>query len=133
MFQRPVLYPRTYGIYVTLASLDILLTWVILGLGGTEMNKVAAWIFDQHGVTGATFFKFATVLVVLLTCEFLGHRPPEERVARRLALLAVAVSVVPVMVGVIELSDARVWKARLAFQGDVPALFVGDWDPAGSQ
>ncbi len=133
MLRRPVLYPRTYGLYVTLASLDVLLTWLILSMGGTELNQIAAWVFDQHGVAGATFFKFTTVLVVLLTCEFLGHRPPEARIARRLAHLAVAISVIPVMVGVIELSDARVWEGPLAMQGESRVLFAGHMDAARSE
>ena len=112
---QPVLYPRAYGLYVTLASLDVLLTWAILALGGSELNKLAAWIFATHGVTGATFFKFGTVAFVLVVCEFLGRHQDGE-LGRRLARWAVIISCVPVTVAIIELSDAEVWEARQAMR-----------------
>jgi hypothetical protein len=100
---------------VTLAALDILLTWTILALNGTELNKLAAWIFANHGVPGATFFKFGTVVFVLVVCEFLGRHQDGE-LGRRLARWAVIISVVPVAVGLIELSDREVWEARQAMR-----------------
>jgi hypothetical protein len=110
---QPVLYPRAYGLYVTLASLDVLLTWAILALGGSELNKLAAWIFATHGVRGATFFKFGTVVFVLVVCEFLGRHQDGE-LGRRLARWAVIISCVPVTVALIELSDQQVWESRAA-------------------
>ncbi len=98
MLREPVLYPRAYSAYVLLAAADICLTYIILGLGGRELNKLAAWIFDEHGLTGGLLFKFTTVAVVLVSCEYVGRKRPDD-VARTLALWAVLVSLAPVLVG----------------------------------
>ena len=127
--RQPVLYPRTYGLYVTLAALDILLTWAILALGGSELNKFAAWIFARHGITGATFFKFATVSFVLIVCEFLGRHQDGE-LGRRLARWAVIISIIPVTVAIIELTDAEVY--RLAAGADISMTHL-DLNPAHAQ
>ncbi len=122
-----MLYPRAYGLYVALAALDVLLTWVILALGGVELNKLAAWIFANSGVTGATFFKFGTVAFVLIVCEFLGRHQDGE-LGRRLARWAVIISVVPVTVGVIELSHTETWEHRMAMRDagvPMPTLLDG--------
>lgn len=110
---QPVLYPRTYGLYVLLAALDVLLTWTILALNGSELNKLAAWIIHHHGITGATFFKFATVSFVLVVCEFLGRHHDGE-LGKRLSRWAVIISIIPVTVAIIELADAEVWRHRYA-------------------
>ena len=121
---QPVLYPRTYGLYVALAALDILLTWAILALGGTELNRFAAWIYEAHSVTGMTFFKFATVSFVLIVCEFLGRHHDGE-LGRRLSRWAVIISVIPVTVAIIELTDYR-----LAQHADQVLLAQFDVDTA---
>lgn len=128
---QPVLYPRTYGLYVALAALDILLTWAILALGGSELNQFAAWIFARHGITGATFFKFATVSFVLIVCEFLGRHHDGE-LGKRLSRWAVIISVIPVTVAIIELTDAEVARYRLAATTDV-SMFHLDLNPAHSE
>lgn len=106
MLTRPILYPKAYGVFIALAAMDVLLTWAILSLGGVEVNKVAAWFFETGGVTGAAFFKFATVYVVLLTCEFAG-RHKDGILGRSLVQWAVLINIVPVTVAIVELTGYR--------------------------
>ena len=108
MLKRPVLYPRAYMAYVALAAVDVLLTSLILSLGGDELNKLAAWVFSEGGITGATFFKFATVVLVLLVCEIAG-RHNDGGLGRGLVRWAVIISLAPVLVGAIELCRSYEW------------------------
>ncbi|MEO1128947.1 MAG: hypothetical protein AAFX05_04465 [Planctomycetota bacterium] len=109
MLTRPILYPRAYTAYITLAALDVVLSaLIILHLGGEELNAIAAWVFDNGGLPGATVFKFATVYVVLVTCELAG-RYKDGELGRSLARWAVLISAVPVGVAIIELTDGLHW------------------------
>ena len=47
-----VLYPRLYTWVVFLASMDIIMTWVILHMGGTEVNVLAASVIERWGWWG---------------------------------------------------------------------------------
>ncbi|MCA9282370.1 MAG: hypothetical protein H6812_03940 [Phycisphaeraceae bacterium] len=112
MLHRPILYPRIYPWYLLLASLDVMLTWVVLSMGGVELNTVAAWVIDRHDVTGMVMLKFATVLFVLCACERIGYE--KDNVGRRLATFAVLINCVPVVMAVSQLGVyygpfARAW------------------------
>lgn len=99
--KQPVLFPQTYGWYITAAAADTVLTAIILTLGGIEVNLVAAGVIDRTGLIGMLLFKFATVYTVLLICEYIGrHR---LCTARRLGTWAVIISTIPVLVGLHEL------------------------------
>lgn len=109
MLRDPVLYPKAYSTFVALAALDVVLTAVILRLGGNEVNAIAAWVIEkarsieESGYTGMTFFKFATVLFVLVACEIVGRQ--RETLGRTLAQCAVVLNIVPVCIAVIQLLD----------------------------
>lgn len=113
MIREPVLFPRMYGFYVALATLDILLTAWILRLGGLEFNPVGAFAFEAGGITGATILKFATVVIFVLICERIGRDRAE--LGRTLAYIAVCISIVPVTVGSLELFDAWQYGLLAAF------------------
>ena len=95
---RPVLYPNTYAWLVLVSAMDIMLTWVILHVGGYETNPLAASVIDQFDLWGIVSFKFFLVIVFLLTCEFVGRRRP--RTGRAMASVALCISAVPVGIGV---------------------------------
>jgi hypothetical protein len=99
---QPVLYPRAYLWLVLISSLDIMLTWVILHVGGYEANPLAATIIERFDLWGAVSFKFFLVIVFLLTCEFVGKRRP--RTGRAMATIAVCIAAVPVVVAVVLLT-----------------------------
>jgi len=93
----PVRHPNSYGFYIALGCVDVVLTWSLLSAGGAELNALADWAFGQAGITGGAMLKFATVMVFLLVCELVSrHRP---KVGLVLARLAVAAAVLPVVVG----------------------------------
>lgn len=112
MLYRPVLYPRIYPWYLLLASLDVMLTWVVLSMGGVELNTVAAWVIDRHDVTGMILLKFTTVFFVLFACEKIGRE--RDDIGRRLATFAVLINCVPVAMALSQLGVyfgpfARAW------------------------
>jgi hypothetical protein len=102
--REPILYPRAYGFYIALAAADVLLTTLILSVGGVELNAIARVAFSEGGITAAAFLKFSTVCFVLIACEIVGRRRHQWGVG--LAHVAVMVSIVPVTVGVLEIIDA---------------------------
>ncbi len=102
--REPILFPRMYWAYIALAAMDVLLTTLILSTGGAELNAVGRAAFAWAGITGATMLKFTTVVVVLLICEYTGRL--REETGRLIAYAAVSISIVPVTVGLIEVSDA---------------------------
>jgi hypothetical protein len=87
-------YQTAYLWFVLFSSLDIILTWIILSLEGTEINPVARLIIDTWSLPGAVAFKFSLVLFVVIVCEVVGRRV--DRKGRWLARIAVVVSAVPV-------------------------------------
>lgn len=91
---RPVLYPAMYPWLILIASMDVMMTWVCLWLGGTEFNPLAAVIIESAGLTGALLLKFTVVILVILVCEFVGRR--DEKVARRLGSVSIALNCFPV-------------------------------------
>lgn len=98
---RGLLYPDVYLWYVFLAALDIILTWIILNLGGREENALANWIFAHGGLVGAVIFKFATVVLVVVICEFVGRQ--RDKTGRRVAEWAIALTAIPVVVAIVQL------------------------------
>ncbi len=73
-----------------------MLTWFILvRRGGDEVNPVADLAIDRWGLWGAIGLKFGLVLFVVIACEWIAR----ERlvVAKRLACVAVGISVLPVV------------------------------------
>lgn len=88
-------YPNEYVWFLLFSSMDIMLTWVILSLGGSEVNPIAAAVIDGWGLPGAICFKFSLILMVILICEIISRG--KHRVGRNLAQLAVVVSAIPVV------------------------------------
>jgi len=98
---RGVLYPNVYVWYVLLASLDVMLTAVIVAAGGHEMNSLADRVLGRWGLPGLVVFKFSLVLVVVAICEVVGRR--NDRKGRKLAEWAVAITAIPVVVSLVQL------------------------------
>jgi len=91
---RRCLYPRLYTWFVFLSAMDVMFTWIILWLGGREVNWIADQVIGSLGLPGAVGLKFGSVIVVIMVCEIVGRaRGPT---GRTLATAAVFVSSVPV-------------------------------------
>jgi len=114
-----VLYPNVYVWYLFLATLDVLLTFLILSdffadadvyapPRGREVNPLADWILRTLGPVGLIAFKFMLVLLVVGICEIVGRR--KQQTGRRLAEWAVALSAVPVVVTLVQMAvDVYSW------------------------
>ncbi len=94
--RRHVLYPDRYVWYVLVSSLDLIMTNTVLNyLGFYEVNTIAQKAIEWMGFWGLIGFKFATVILVVLICEWVGCRRRE--LGRKLATWAVVISAFPVV------------------------------------
>lgn len=91
----PVLFPDRYLWLVFLSALDLMLTRVILFLGGTEVNPLAEQVIVHWGMPGLSMFKFAIVAFVILACEYVGRISRQQ--GRRLAIIGVCIAAFPVV------------------------------------
>ncbi len=87
-------YPNEYVWFLLFSSMDIMLTWLILNMQGSEVNPLAKEVIDEWGLPGAIGFKFSLTLMVVLVCEVVGRK--RDRMARNLAQFAVIISAMPV-------------------------------------
>ena len=90
-----VIFSNGYVWFVFVSALDIMLTWVVLHLGGREANALANAIIYRYGLPGLVVFKFALVVIVVLICEFVGRRKHES--ARLLLSVGIMVTCMPVV------------------------------------
>lgn len=96
-FRSPVLFGAGYATFIMIACLDCLFTWKILGLGGFEVNPLAAYVIDTWGHWGMVAMKFGLTGFVVGLCELIGRM--DLPAARRLLTWAVGLSAVPVIIG----------------------------------
>ena len=55
-------YPIAYAWLLVISALDIILTWIILGKGGREVNPRAREVIDDWGLDGMIAYKFGLIL-----------------------------------------------------------------------
>jgi hypothetical protein len=94
-----VRYPNEYVWFVFVSALDLMLTWIVLHFGGREANGIANTILQRFGLVGFVIFKFALVVLVICLCEVIGRH--NDRVARRIATFAVAITCLPVLLSIV--------------------------------
>jgi hypothetical protein len=88
-------YPDHYTWLVLVASLDILLTYVVLHLGGIEANPLAAKVIYRWGVPGMVIYKFIFIIIAILIGEEVGKR--NEWKGRKFLEYAIVISAFPVI------------------------------------
>lgn len=98
----PLRYPVAHGWSVVLAALDLILTWVVLHLGGRELNVLADAVICRFGVAGVTTYKFGLVSFVICLCELVGRRDVEA--GRKFSITVVAIATTPVLVAAAQLA-----------------------------
>lgn len=90
-----VRYPDHYTWLVLVASLDILLTYVVLHLGGLEANPLAARVIYRWGVPGMVIYKFCFIVLAIVIAEEVGRR--NDRKGRKFSEYAIVISAFPVL------------------------------------
>jgi hypothetical protein len=105
MFRSAILYPRGYSWLITLAVLDVCCTYVILRLGGIELNGIANWFLHAFDLYGLIALKFGCVALVLMICEVVGRL--RASAGTRLVAASIVISAFPVAVGAGQLAAAR--------------------------
>jgi Domain of unknown function (DUF5658) len=98
VFRRPCQFLSIHAWFLALAALDVVLTTIILGLGGHEANGIARAVIATGGLSAMVLFKVACVVVALVLCEVVGHRKP--RTGRGIALAAVGLNTTAVSLGI---------------------------------
>ena len=93
------MYPRHYPWILAMGMLDVMFTWLILALGGRELNIVADAVITHGGLVGVMALKLGAIGVVVGVCEFVGRQ--RELLGRRVAALAVGLNTVPASVGLL--------------------------------
>ncbi|MFP4145158.1 MAG: DUF5658 family protein [Phycisphaeraceae bacterium] len=101
--RRTALYPGEYAWFVLISALDIMLTWVILHLGGREVNPVAEWVIQTADLYGIIGLKLGVVVLVVAVCETLG-RKKSFRSGRLLARTAVGISLIPIVASLLQIA-----------------------------
>lgn len=92
-----VRYPNHYAWFVLASSLDILMTMIVLELGGREANPLAERVITAFGMHGVLVFKFAMMGLVILLCEIIGRQ--RDLWGRRIASFAIIVPAFGALMG----------------------------------
>ena len=96
-----MLFQTQYVWFVLMAAMDTMMTWIVLFLGGQEVNYIADRVIISKGLPGLLVYKFALVIFVVILCECVGRRSRES--GHRLAEWAVAISAIPVIIAFVQL------------------------------
>jgi hypothetical protein len=111
----PVLFPDRYLWLVFLSALDVMLTRVILFLGGNEVNPLADAIIQDWGMPGLSLFKFLIIAFVITACEYIGRMSKSQ--GRRLAIIGVCIAAFPVV-------WSSVLLLNMAFNGGANEMII---------
>ena len=91
--------------FVFLSALDVMLTWIMLHWGGSEVNALANWIIDRWDIWGLVAFKFGVVALVICMIHVIARL--NKPAARHLAEWAVALATIPVVLALVQLAYRR--------------------------
>ncbi len=101
---RAVRFPYFYLALIFVSALDLILTYIVILIGGIEVNPIANAVLqspaDFHGLI---LYKFVIVVGVVLICEFISRHA--DTTGRRLAGWAVGISAFPVVWSTLLLLD----------------------------
>lgn len=111
--EAPVLYPSLYCWTVFAGAMDVMMTYVVLYVGGYEANALAASALEAAGLWGLIALKFTMLALVLAICEYVGRKRASTGVL--LARAAIALNVLPVAAAFVQLGAFwPEWVERLA-------------------
>lgn len=95
------MFPSAYSWLVLAASLDVIMTYLMLNVGAIEVNAVANHALRVAGLWGLIALKFSVIAGVLWVCEFIGRR--RLSTARSLVTAGVALNFLPVVFSLLQL------------------------------
>lgn len=84
--------------FAFLSGLDLLLTLLILGMGGTELNPVANAVLPL-GYYALILYKASWVIFFIISIEIIGIKKPD--IAERMSTLSLVVVSTPVCVATV--------------------------------
>jgi Domain of unknown function (DUF5658) len=96
-----MLFQDAYVWFVLVSVLDLMLTWIILLLGGSEVNVIADAVIKHTGAAGMVMYKLCLTMFVIVMCEVIGRR--RRPAGLKLAEWSVAVSAIPVVLSLVQL------------------------------
>lgn len=96
-----VRYSNAYVWLVFVSALDAICTWMVLWVGGVEVNPIAGAVLATHGFLGLPLFKFGLVALVIALCEVIAETRADTGL--RIVIFGIAVSTVPVVIGLFEM------------------------------
>jgi len=117
----PVRYPDQYLWILFFSAMDVILTDLVLGFGGEEVNPVANLVIQHWGMIGALLFKLGLVTFVIVMCEVIGRA--RDRTGRMLARVSVVISAIPVVWSLSLLLAHREAIAQQAHQAVLGVMF----------
>lgn len=100
-FNRAILYEDLLKWFLLLSCLDILFTWVVLHMGGSEVNWIARLFLEHGDLYGLVAFKFTMVVLIILLCDFVGRR--NDARGKFIAKAAVVITSFPVILASMQL------------------------------
>ena len=100
--RQPVRYPDLYTWLVFAAALDVMFTYLILYIGGIEVNRLAAGIMQSWGFHGMVVYKFALILFIIVLCEIIGRR--DQQWGWRLGAIGITLTFAPVVLAMLLLA-----------------------------
>ncbi|MAG16709.1 MAG: hypothetical protein CMJ21_01425 [Phycisphaerae bacterium] len=102
----PMRFGDEYAWLVLVSSIDVMLTGLILSIGGTEVNVIADRVIVWGGFRTAIIYKYALVVMAIVLCEEVGRM--REASGRRLAHWLIGLGCLPVMAAYVQLA-MHIW------------------------
>ena len=91
----PLRFVREYFALLTVSTLDIVLTYIILSMGGREVNPLADVVLEYYGHPGMVIYKMSIFIFVVVMCEVIARH--EVKKGLWLARAGIAISAFPVV------------------------------------
>lgn len=109
ILRRDLLFARFYLWFIAASAFDIVMTALVLSIGGYEANPMANFVIARFGLHGAMAYKFALAILVICCCETIGRRDP--RTGRAIAGFAIIMPAIAAVLGGWLIVQAAGWDA----------------------
>jgi Domain of unknown function (DUF5658) len=97
ILRRDLIFARYHLWFIAASALDIVMTALVLSIGGYEANPVAGFVIHRFGMHGALAYKFTLAVLVIVFSEIIGRT--DLRKGRFVARTAIAVPTFAALLG----------------------------------